>query len=210
VVNLIGRFGLFLLLLLPGAAVAAVTPQAGAEAQAEIERIEDYLNDLDNVRARVVQINPDGKTVTGTFYLARPNRLRLEYDRPSRVLIVANRGQLVYHDPLLNQLSYLRVDSTPLGFLLTNDVSLDGAVTVTDLQRAGGELLVTVARTDDPAAGQITLRFADSPLELLGWAVRDPQGLTTHVVLEEFDPNARLRNDLFVFMNPRVFGGQRR
>jgi outer membrane lipoprotein-sorting protein len=210
VVNLIGRFGLVLFLLLPGAAVAAVTPQAGAEVQAAIERIEDYLNDLDNVRARVVQINPNGNTVTGTFYLARPNRLRLEYDRPSQVLIVANRGQLVYHDPLLNQLSYLRVDSTPLGFLLTNDVSLDGAVTVTDFQRAGGELLVTLARTDDPAAGQITLRFADSPLELLGWAVRDPQGLTTHVVLEELDPNARLRNDLFVFMNPRVFGNQRR
>ena len=208
-VSVIGRLGLVLLLLLPGAALAAV-PRAAAEIRAEIERLEDYLNDLDNVRARVVQINPDGKTVSGTFYLARPDRLRLEYDRPSRVLIVANRGQLIYHDPQLNQLSYLRVDSTPLGFLLTDDISLDGNVTVTDLWREGGELRATVVRADDPGAGAITLRFAESPLELRGWTVHDAQGLTTHVVLEELDPNPRLRSDLFVLMNPRVFDGLRR
>jgi outer membrane lipoprotein-sorting protein len=195
-----------LLLLPPGPASAVVTP----EARTEVQRIEDYLNGLGNVRARVVQINPDGKTVTGTLHLSRPDRLRLAYDLPSRVLIVANGSQLVYYDPQLNQLSYLRVSSTPLGFLLADRVRLGGNVTVTDLARAGGELRVTLARADDPGAGRITLQFSESPLELRGWTVTDPQGLTTYVILEELERNVAMRDDLFRFMDPKIFGDPRR
>jgi outer membrane lipoprotein-sorting protein len=151
VTALVGRLGgLFLSLLLAlasglsGPAAAAIAPPeaAAAEAGAAIERIEGYLNDLDTARARVVQINPDGTRATGTLYLSRPERLRLEYDRPSRVLIVAKDGQLVYHDPKLNQLSYLRVNSTPLAFLLTDEIRLGGNVEVTEFRREGGELRV--------------------------------------------------------------------
>ena len=208
----LARLGLVLLLLLPPFLVppepaqAVVTP----EARTEVQRIEDYLNGLGNVRARVVQINPDGKTVTGTLYLSRPDKLRLAYDRPSRVLIVANGPQLVYYDPQLNQLSYLRVGSTPLGFLLADRVRLGGNVTVTDLERAGGELRATLARTDDPGAGRITLQFSESPLELRGWTVTDPQGLTTYVILEDLERDVALRDDLFRFMDPKLFGDQQR
>ena len=196
----------FLLLLLPtGPAPAAITQ----EARTDIQRIEGYLNGLGNVRARVVQINPNGKTMTGTLYLSRPDRLRLAYDRPSQVLIVANGPRLIYYDPQLNQLSYLKVDATPLAFLLTERIRLGGNVEVTDFERAGGELRATLARTDDPGAGRITLNFSESPLELRGWEVTDPQGLTTYVILEDLERDVALRRDLFVFMNPRIFGGQR-
>ena len=204
--------GLALLLLIlpplapPGPAQAVVTP----EARTEVQRIEDYLNGLGNVRARVVQINPDGKTVTGTLYLSRPDRLRLAYDRPSRVLIVANGPQLIYYDPQLNQLSYLQVGSTPLGFLLADRVRLGGNIAVTDLERAGDELRVTLAQAGDPGAGRITLSFSEAPLELRGWTGTDPQWLTTYVILEDLERNVALRDDLFRFMNPRIFGDQMR
>lgn len=219
VTALVGRLGgLFLSLLLAlapglsGPAAAAIAPPeaAAAEAGAAIERIEGYLNDLDTARARVVQINPDGTRATGTLYLSRPERLRLEYDRPSRVLIVAKDGQLVYHDPKLNQLSYLRVNSTPLAFLLTDEIRLGGNVEVTDFRREGGELRVTLTRADDPGVGRITLTFAESPLELRGWTVTDPQGLTTYVILEDLKRDVALNDDLFVFINPKILGGNRR
>jgi outer membrane lipoprotein-sorting protein len=209
VVTTFARLGLLpalLLLLLSGPAPAVVTP----EARDEVQRVEDYLNDLGNIRARVVQINPNGKTVTGTLHLSRPDRLRLDYDPPSQVLIVARGWELVYYDPQLNQLSHLRVDSTPLGFLLTDRIRLGGNVEVTDLVRADGELRVTLARADDPGAGRITLNFSESPLELRGWTVTDPQGLTTYVILEELERDVAMREDLFRFMNPRIYGGQRR
>ena len=126
------------------------------------------------------------------------------------MLIVAKDGQLVYHDPKLNQLSYLRVNSTPLAFLLTDEIRLGGNVEVTDFRREGGELRVTLTRADDPGMGRITLTFAESPLELRGWTVTDPQGLTTYVILEDLKRDVALNDDLFVFINPKILGGNRR
>ena len=211
----LGRIGLLLILAAgpagaPGAAAATPPPAAGDDVAATVQRVEDYLNGLDTIRARVVQLNPDGSTSTGMLYLDRPDKLRLDYDLPSRVEIVAKGWQLIYHDPTLNQLSYLRIKSTPLAFLLTKDVRLGGEVEVTGVERPPGEVRVTVARRDDPGAGRVTLSFAEDPFELLGWAVTDPQGLTTHVMLRDVEQGVALDSDVFKFLNPRVFGRERR
>jgi outer membrane lipoprotein-sorting protein len=184
-----------------GQAVVAGSPEAaGGE---DIARIETYLNGLDSVRADFVQINPDGRTVTGEFYYARPDKMRLDYDPPSEILIVANGWNLVYHDRRLQQVNYLYTNQTPLGFLLADEVRLSGEVSVTSIDRRGGELLVTLVQTEEPAEGAITLAFSEQPLELRRWTVVDPQGNVTHVVLEDLRTDVDLDKELFRFRDPR-------
>lgn len=115
-------------------------------AREPIARVEAYLNGLDTLRSSFVQINADGARLTGDLYYERPDKMRLEYDPPSRILIVANRWQVIYHDRRLDQVSHLLTGSTPLGFLLDEDVSLSGDVTVTRVEEAGGELRLTLDR----------------------------------------------------------------
>lgn len=182
----------------PDAATAPVPEQA-------LDRIEAYLNDLDSLRASFVQIAPDGSTSTGTLLYERPDKMRLDYDPPSELLIIANGWQLVYHDRRLDQVSHLFTSSTPLAFLLKEVVRLEGEVTVTNFERQAGELRVTLIETDEPAEGQITLVFSEDPLELRRWTVTDPQGLTTHVVLEEIQTGVPLDDALFVWRNPDPF-----
>jgi outer membrane lipoprotein-sorting protein len=182
---------------------APAWPALAEDAREPIDRVEAYLNGIDTLRSSFVQINPDGQQVTGELYYARPDKMRLEYDPPSRILIVANRWQVIYHDRRLKQVSHLLTGSTPLGFLLEEEIELSGDVTVTDVDEAGGELRVSLVRTDEPDQGSITLVFSEQPLELRRWTVLDAQGLPTHVVLDGIETGVALDDELFVFRNPR-------
>jgi outer membrane lipoprotein-sorting protein len=192
--------GAVLLLVVSGSPVWPALPDAAHE---PIARVEAYLNGIDTLRSSFVQINPDGAEVTGELYYARPDKMRLEYDPPSRILIVANRWQVIYHDRRLKQVSHQLTGSTPLGFLLEEDIRLSGDVTVTDLEEAGGELRVTLVQTEEPDQGSITLVFAEQPMELRRWTVVDAQGLPTHVLLGGVETGVALDDELFVFHNPK-------
>jgi outer membrane lipoprotein-sorting protein len=189
----------------PEPAAAALPPAYAAD----IARIEAYLNDLTTLRSEFVQINPDGGKVTGELYYQRPDKMRLDYDPPSPILIISDGWWIIYYDRQLEQVSHLTIGSTPLGFLLSDEIRLSGEVTVTDVARGDGELKVTLVRSDEPNQGSIQLAFAEEPLKLRRWAVVDAQGQTTYVVLEELETGMPLDRELFRFRNPQFYPGAR-
>jgi outer membrane lipoprotein-sorting protein len=181
-------------------------PAALPAAQAgDVARIEAYLNDLTTFRSDFVQTNPDGGTVTGELYYERPDKMRLDYDPPSEILIISDGWWLIYYDRKLDQVSHLSIDSTPLGFLLSDHIRLSGDVTVTDVARGAGELKVTLIQTDEPNQGSIQLAFAEDPMELRRWTVIDAQGQATYVVLEGLERGVPLNGELFRFRNPQFY-----
>jgi outer membrane lipoprotein-sorting protein len=188
--------------------IAATAPAAAAlpASEDDLARVEGYLNELRSLRASFVQIAPDGGTATGRVYYQRPDKMRLDYDPPSRLEIIASGWQLVYHDRRLEQVSHLPVRRTPLAFLLQDQISLSGGgVEVTHAERDEEELRITVIQADQPDQGALTLVFGGEPVELRRWAVIDAQGLTTHVLLEEIETDVRLDRSLFVFRDPYIF-----
>jgi outer membrane lipoprotein-sorting protein len=193
---------------LPAAAVVRDPATANAE---DMARIEAYLNGLRTLRARFVQIGPDGSTATGKLYYARPDKMRLDYDPPSELLIIANGWKLVYQDRRLEQVSQLFTSQTPLGFLLEDEIRLRGGdVTVTSLTRRGGEIQIEVVQTDEPTQGSITLAFAEQPFELRRWTIIDAQGYATHVVLEGIETGVALDKELFIYRDPQFYPELRR
>lgn len=182
---------------------AAALPSASHAA--DLARVEDYLNDLTTFKADFVQINPGGGTTTGELYYQRPDKMRLDYDPPSDILIISDGWWLIYYDRQLEQVSHLTIGSTPLGFLLSDEIRLSGDVTVTDVQRGAGELHITLVQTAEPNQGSIQLSFAEDPLELRRWTVVDAQGLATHVVLERPEAGLSLDRELFRFRNPQFY-----
>jgi outer membrane lipoprotein-sorting protein len=192
-----------------GPAGAAVRYPAVANA-ADVARIEAYLNNLHSLRANFVQINPDGSTVTGKLYLKRPDKMRLDYDPPSKLLIVANGWDVAYQDGRLKQVNHVFTNQTPLGFLLSKQIRLSGDVAITNLEHRGGEIQVTLVQTDEPNQGSIMLAFAEQPLELRHWTLIDSQGYATHVLLEQVETDVALDSDLFVFRDPQFYPELRR
>ena len=191
------------------ASAQAVAARLTAQDRSDLARVEQYLNGLRSLQGRFLQIAPDGGTSGGQVWLARPGRLRFQYDPPAPFLLVASGGLLVFHDSKLKQTSNIPVSSTPLGILLRDNATLSGEVTVTGIQRLPGQLQVSLVRTATPADGTLTLIFSTDPLQLRQWTVLDAQRQETRVTLFNVQPGGQFDPKLFQFVDPNFFNNNR-
>src|SRR3546814_7064037 len=74
---------------------------------AAVARVERYLNDIQTLQGRFVQVSSNGAYAEGDIYLDRPGHLRFDYDPPSPVLIIANGLSLLYYDEELKEATFL-------------------------------------------------------------------------------------------------------
>jgi outer membrane lipoprotein-sorting protein len=186
----------------PGAVQAALTPPGAApprsaQDQADIARVESYLNGLKSLKAQFVQVAGTGEMSKGAAWLERPGRMRFQYAPPSPFLLVAGHGVLTFTDSALGQTTNIPLNRTPLGILLADNVVLSGAVTVTAMQRLPGQLQLTLVRSASPGDGSLTLIFADQPLALRQWTVIDAQRRETRVTLYDVQLGGRFDQQLF-------------
>jgi outer membrane lipoprotein-sorting protein len=179
--------------LTPSPAHAALT----AEDQQDIDRVEAYLNNLTTMQARFQQYSKQGGVAHGRIYLRRPGRVRVEYDPPVPVLLVSDGTMVTYYDSELDQRNQVPLSSSPLWFLLRQNVQLARDVTITGVQRAPGALKLSMYQTEEPDAGTVTLVFRDSPLELMHWYLKDAEGQEIQVALFDAAFDVELSNNLF-------------
>ena len=183
-------------------AVPGVRADVDPAGDPDIARIVDYLNGIRTLKARFVQIAPDGGVSEGDLFMRRPGRLRFEYDPPMPLLIVADGFWLVLWDKELDHVDRVPLASTPLGFLVDEAVSLGDPLVVRRLERQPGLLNLTVFDRRREDEGELTLVFGDRPLSLRQWLVTDAQQLQTQVSLYEVETNIPVDGRLFVFSDP--------
>jgi outer membrane lipoprotein-sorting protein len=194
------------LLALPVAPVLAAPPRAAvlsAHDRADVQRVEQYLNGIHSLAAHFQQFAQDGGTAGGRVYVARPGRMRFEYEAPSPILLLADGTWVVYIDNQLKQVSYLPIGSTPAWFLLRDNISLADGVTITKFERGPGVIRISLVENKSPENGQLTLTFADKPLELRQWTIVDQQGKSTTVVLNDTRFGVPVDPKAFTFVDPR-------
>jgi len=187
-------------------AARAETPAATVLSETDLvdlRRVEDYLNDIESMQTRFQQYSANGGLAWGTIYLRRPGRLRVEYDPPVPVLLVADGLVVTYYDSELDQISQLPLGSTPAWFLLRDRVDLRDGVTVTAVERAPGALRIAMHQTDDPDEGSVSLIFSDNPLVLRQWTIVDGTGKEVRVGLDRTSIGIELSNNLFATPRPR-------
>lgn len=171
-----------------------------------IENVENYLNSFSTLAADVTQVAGNGAIATGSLSIHRPGRMRLDYDPPSKILLVATDWRLVFYDGSIKQVNVIPVSQTPLGVLLEREIDFADAVEVTEIIRQDGELGITVASRDNPEQGTVTLIFSEEPLQLLSWVVIDAQGNRTRIILDNVQTGIDLDPALFRWRDPRIYG----
>jgi outer membrane lipoprotein-sorting protein len=174
-------------------------PVLPVDQQAEIQRVEQYLNGIRTMQARFTQTGSDGRAAAGTLSLQRPGRMRFEYDPPATILIVADGSQVTLADFKDRTMSQWPLGWTSASFLAADVVRLSGDLTVTGVTRAGGELRVALIQTRRPQEGRVEMVFADQPLLLKGWTVWDAKNVPVTVSLNNLRTGVTLSRDLFRF-----------
>ncbi len=185
-------------------AQTAAPPSDGTSIEApqpDIDRIEAYLNAITTMDSRFIQVAAAG-FAEGRIRLSRPRDMRIEYDPPVPILMVASGRLLMYHDSALKQTSFLPVNQTPAAFFLRDDISLGNGLEVTDFEAVANTLRLSLVESGNRDSGSITLVFEDAPLRLVKWQVVDPQGTAVEVVLLDPSFGAAIDNDLFDLIDP--------
>jgi outer membrane lipoprotein-sorting protein len=187
----------------PAHAASARAAALSGPDQADLKRVQDYLNDIKTLQSRFEQFTPEGGTAAGTIYLQRPGKMRIVYDDPVPVLIVSDGWQVYYWDKKLEELSQIGVKDTPAWFLLRPEITLGGDVTVTGFERNAGALRIAMAETKDADQGNLTVVMSDHPLELRQWKVVDAQQKPVTVVLQDPHYGGQLNPSLFIWTDQR-------
>ncbi len=180
---------------------AALTPQDTLE----LQRIAAYLNGIRTMTADFQQVANNGAVSTGHLWVARPGRMRFEYNPPDPIIMLADATSVYYWDKQLNQISKYELRQTPAWFFLRDPISFGPDVIVTRFERATGTVRVTVVEAAQPDAGSLTLAFTENPLALRQWTVVDQQGKVTTVSLSNLQFGMAL--DLRLFQYQGLFTG---
>ncbi len=196
---------LLIAVLVVGVLGGAIRAQAAPDYSRtpEVRQAQAYLQSLTTARARFIQTAPDGAQTMGVFYLNRPGKLRFQYDAPSKDFVVADGFFIYFYDGQAGEQTNAPIGQTLADFLLRTDLRLAGDLEVTNLQRGGGLLQLSVAQSADPGAGTLILGFTENPFALRKWRVIDGQGLITEVALSDLETGVSLASDLFVYRDPQ-------
>jgi outer membrane lipoprotein-sorting protein len=191
-------------MLVPSLSRAAGPPAAVAltpHDTADLQRVAAYLNSIRTMYARFQQVSLGGGTATGQLWMARPGRMRFEYDPPSPILLLADMFYVYYIDKQLVEMSKVGLKSTPAWLLLRDPVTFSDLV-VTRFDRGANVLRISVVEKTEPDSGALTMTFSDQPLALRQWTIVDQQRKTTTVSLSNEQFGMALDPKLFVYQDP--------
>jgi outer membrane lipoprotein-sorting protein len=166
---------------------------------ADLIRVSDYLNSIHSMRGNFLQIDPNGTSEQGAFYVVKPGKMRFEYQAPNPTLVVSDGKTVAVFNKQLNTVDTYPLFATPLNLLLSENVKLQNNQNVIGITRQTGAIIVyaRAGSTKEGSGGNITITLADSPLELRQWTIVDAQGLSTTVSLRDMQTGVDLPDKFF-------------
>ena len=192
------------LTLILTAAFFALGLTQGAHAQTSQAQVTQFLNQVEGqierittAKGRFMQISDSGQIVRGDIYIARPRRMRFDYDDPSPALLVADGRFIGTYNTKDETSAHRQINQTPLKFLLNEDPDLANGVRVLKIERVAESVLVTIQDRRNPNQGQLILVLDTRTLELRAWQVIDDKGERTTVRLESMNYGVPLSENLF-------------
>jgi outer membrane lipoprotein-sorting protein len=191
-------------------APALLTAPAAAQANGDLAKAVEALRGISTMQANFTQAGRDGARVTGVMTLKRPGRIRFQYQKEAKLLIVSDGKALTLIDYEVRQVQRWPISNSPLGALLDpkRDVMKYGK-----LQPTGDAnvISVEVRDTSHPEYGVITMVFqkrASAPggLELTSWVALDSQNQRTTVRLSGHRYGIAVPDSTFKYNDPRQQG----
>jgi outer membrane lipoprotein-sorting protein len=184
----------FAALLGKSSSTTTLTP----EQRSIIERVDAYLSTVQTLTGKFVQIGPDGGRSTGIFYLAKPGRVRFEYDSPNATELIADGQSVVVRDRNLATQDVYPLSQTPLRFLLADHVDLMKDTNLVAVY--ADDVFVTVVVEEKNAlvgTSRLMIMFDAKDMQLKQWTVTDPQGYDTTVAVYNLDSSKKLNPAMF-------------
>lgn len=185
---------------------------SGAAAAAGIDQLKAFWANIHAAQGTFAQsvVAKSGRkpqNSSGSFSLARPGKLRWSYEKPYKLILVADGEKLWTYDTDLNQVTISKMDkalgASPAA-LLTGE-SLDKHFALSEAGKVEGadglEIVDATPKAADSTFARVRIGLSNNLPRLM--EVRDNFGQTTTLLFTEFQPNPALAKDAFRFVPPK-------
>lgn len=173
----------------------------------ELIRIESYLNTITTLEADFKVRFPNSATIVpGKAYLSRPGKMRLDYEDPMPILVIADGSFLIHYDKKLKQASWVGLSEAPsVELMVRSKIMLDDKdIKILKVTRTTDTVSVELQLPDAPQEMKsLTLVFNHTPLYLTQWIEKYEDGDEILVTFSGLKINTPLSPELFVFNDPR-------
>ena len=175
-----------------------IAAPADSRSEADLIRASNFFNRIDTLRAPFHQYNADGTVSSGTFYMRRPGRLRMEFDDQD-TLVIASAGQVAIFDGGSNTARPQKfpLSRTPLSAILSRTVDLRKSDMITGQHATKDRIYVTALDPDNPDRGSAEFAFSRDPVVLETWVMHNATGETVRVEFGEMETDVDLSGFLF-------------
>lgn len=170
-----------------------------AEAQASsgaAQKIADHFSSIRTMSGDFIQFGPRGEQTGGKFFIARPGKIRFNYEAPSAYRVISDGESVVIDNRKLNTMDLYPLSKTPLKLLLDERIDLSGSRVKSVKEEAD---LITIQLADKSVFGnsRITMMFDTKSYELRQWTITDAQGKDTTVLIDNVKQGVQLDASLF-------------
>ncbi len=188
------------------AAFAAMQPfSALAQGDATAQKIANHFSSVKTMMGEFVQFGPRGEQTGGKFYIARPGKLRFNYEDPSPMRVISDGKNVVIGNNKLKTWDLYPLSKTPLSLLLADKIDLNNQK-VRDVKEESD--LTTIVLGDKSIFGDstITLMFDPKTFDLRQWTTTDAQNKDTTVMIFNVQTGMALDDKVFAINYEEVRG----
>jgi len=165
---------------------------ASAEKFSLVE-LSNYFNAFDTFQADFHQFSDDGSLASGVILIKKPGRLRIDYETPEDLLIIASGGQLAIFDPKGDpEPTSFPLKVTPFSIVLKSQINLVGSSNILSHDYNQGETFLSLYDPKYPERGHINLIFSGETPILDRWLIQDESGNITLMSIERYEENIAL------------------
>ena len=192
------RFGLAALgALALGATLPVLHPVANAQAASSAaQKIADHFSSIRTMSGDFVQFGPRGEQTGGQFYIARPGKVRFNYEAPSAYRVISDGKSVVIVNKKLKTSDLYPLSKTPLKLLLDDRIDLSDRK-VKSIKEDADTITIHLADKSVFGNSRIAMIFDAKTYDLRQWTITDAQGKDTTVLVDNVKRGVPLDNSLF-------------
>ena len=163
-----------------------------------LANISQYLQNLKILKADFSQINPDDTISSGTILIKRPGRMRFEYNKPDKTLVLVSAGALAIFDPKGDEkpITY-PIKNNPISLILKGEVDLLNSEIVTKFEVSVERAVLKMRDPKKPERGSLELVFSGTTPALEKFTIKNENGSSTSISLKDIKYPKNLNETLF-------------
>ena len=170
--------------------------------ESDLTKISNFFNSFNSISAEFIQLSSNGDKKTGILKIKKPNKARIEYIQPSRLLLISDGLKLAIINEKLESISIYKKDELPLDLFLDNEflINKHNIIHYSDKENI---IEIELSYNNLKDQRSVTFFFEKKPLQLKKWTIKEANGSETIMYLNNIIFDEELNRKEFTIIDPR-------